>query len=297
MTMDAHGLPELGILRRCWPEYDDDSTTHEVHVGDVVFGGTAPVIVAGPCAVESLEQTLGIARAVRQAGGVLLRGGVFKPRSNPHSFQGLGLEGLEILAEARRQTGLGVVTEVLDPRLVETVAAVADMIQVGSRSMHNFPLLTEVGRTSKPVLLKRGWSATLEEWLCAAEYVAKEGNRDIVLCERGVRTSCHWSYARSVLDLNVIEPLRRATALPVIVDPSHATGDWRLVAPLSRAAIAAGAHGLLIEVVLGERERASVRCDAQQGVPPELLQSIVQDVRDLPAPFSRRESLTASGPR
>jgi 3-deoxy-7-phosphoheptulonate synthase len=224
---------------------------------------------------------LNIAREVRRAGGRLLRGGAFKPRSNPYSFQGLGREGLEILAEAREETGLGVVTEVLDPRLVDEVASFADMIQIGSRSMQNFPLLEEVGRTAKPVLLKRGWSATLEEWLCAAEYIAKEGNRDIVLCERGVRSSCHWDHARSVLDLNVIEPLRRATPLPIVVDPSHATGDWTLVAPMSRAAVASGAQGLLVEVVEQDVDRSRLKCDAQQGVPPTLLRSIVDEARGI----------------
>lgn len=274
------GLPDLTVLRRCWPEYSDPSTTHRVRVADVEFGGAVPVIVAGPCAVESLQQTLGIALAVRKAGCQLMRGGVFKPRTNPYSFQGLGMKGLEILAEVRERTGLGVVTEVMDPRAVEHVVRYADMLQIGSRAMHNFPLLTEVGKTKMPVLLKRGWSATLEEWICAAEYVAKEGNRNIVLCERGVRASCHWSYARNLLDLNVLEPLRRETPLPVIVDPSHATGQWSLVAPLSRAALAAGAHGLLIEVVDTETTRAGLKCDAQQGVPPEILEEIMATARD-----------------
>ena len=279
--MTIERLPELGVLRRNWPAYADVATTHEVVVNGVHIGTAAPVVIAGPCAVESRTQTLSIARDVREAGGKLLRGGAFKPRSNPNSFQGLGHEGLEILAEARQETGLGIVTEVLDPRLVEEVASYADMLQIGSRSMQNFPLLTAVGRTGKPVLLKRGWSATLEEWLCAAEYIAKEGNRDIVLCERGVRSACHWDHSRCVLDLNVIEPLRRATPLPIIVDPSHATGDWTLVAPMSRAAVASGAQGLLVEVVEDGADRALVKCDGQQGVPPELLQSIVRDVQGI----------------
>jgi 3-deoxy-7-phosphoheptulonate synthase len=269
------GFTELSVLRRCGSEYEQLETTRRVKVRDVEIGGPEPIVIAGPCAVESYDQTLAIARVVRAAGLGLLRGGAFKPRTNPHDFQGLGVEGLEILSEVRRQTGVGVVTEVLDPRLVEQVSAHADMLQIGSRSMHNYPLLTEVGKGSLPVLLKRGFSATLEEWLCAAEYIAKEGNLAIVLCERGLRTSCHDAYARSVLDLNVIGPLRRATPLPVIVDPSHATGDWTLVEPVSRAAIAAGAHGLLIEVVAGDAERSTLRCDARQGVPPDVLGSIV----------------------
>jgi len=268
-------LPDLQILRDNWSAYGDPASTHQVSVNGVTFGGERPVVIAGPCAVESYEQTLNIARAVKRAGGQMLRGGVFKPRTNPHSFQTLGNEGLEILAAVRKETGLGVVTEVLDPRLVEKVADVADMLQIGSRSMHSSPLLIEAGLAGKPVLLKRGWSATLEEWLCAAEYVASNGNRDIVMCERGIRASCHWSYARNLLDLNVIEPLRRATPLPIIVDPSHATGQWTLVSALSRAALAAGAHGLLIEVVDKEEVRSTLKCDPEQGIPPEVLAEIV----------------------
>jgi len=279
-VQDAHDrLPDLSILRRCWPAYADPRSTCEVTVRGVPVGGAEVQVIAGPCAVESLEQTLAVAEVVRAAGGRLLRGGAYKPRTNPHSFQGLGLEGLEILAEVRRVTGLAVVTEVLDPRRVEEVAAHADMLQIGSRSMQNFPLLTEVGRTRLPVLLKRGWCATLEEWLCAAEYVAQEGNTQIVLCERGVRATCHWSYARSILDLNVIEPLRRATPLPVVVDPSHACGHWSLVAALGQAALAAGAHGLLVEAVEAGADRSRLRSDAEQGVPPEVLSAIFAAAR------------------
>lgn len=288
--MTIERLPELSVLRRNWPEYAGEATTREVEVNGVRIGAADPVVIAGPCAVESRSQTMNIAREVSEAGGALLRGGAYKPRSNPNSFQGLGREGLEILAEARQATGLGVVTEVLDPRLVEEVATYADMLQIGSRSMQNFPLLIEVGKAGKPVLLKRGWSATLEEWLCSAEYIAKQGNRDIVLCERGVRASCHWDHARSVLDLNVIEPLRRATPLPIIVDPSHATGDWTLVSPMSRAAVASGAQGLLIEVVEQDADRALVKCDGHQGVPPRLLKSIVRDIRGIAETTAPRAS-------
>jgi len=283
-------LPELGILRSGWPDYADLSTTHSVTVRDVEIGGPSPVVIAGPCAVESFEQTLAVARRVRDAGGQLLRGGAYKPRTNPHSFQGLGIAGLEILDEVRRITGLGIVTEVLDPRLVEEVASRADMLQIGSRSMHNYPLLTEVGRASIPVLLKRDRSATLCEWLCAAEYIAMEGNRDIVLCERGVRVSGHSEYARNLLDLNVIEPLRRACPLPVVIDPSHATGDWTLVAPMSRAAIAAGAHGLLVEVINSEEERPLVLCDGEQGITPDVLDELMTLTTNSPGiPTLRRE--------
>ena len=270
------GFPALSVLRPQWEGHEHPGTTNRVVVGNAVFGGDRPVIIAGPCAVESFEQTLAIAETVRDAGGDLLRGGAFKPRTDPGTFQGMGSEGLQILAEVRRRTGIGIVTEVLDPRRVEEVAEVADMIQVGSRSMQNFPLLVEVGRAGRPVLLKRGWCATLQEWLCAAEYVAREGCRDIVVCERGIRASCHWDYARHVLDLNVLEPLRWATPMPVIVDPSHACGSAELVPPMSRAALAAGAHGLLIEVVATEQMRAALHCDAAQGILPAQLREIVE---------------------
>jgi 3-deoxy-7-phosphoheptulonate synthase len=270
------GLSNLSILRRNWPEYVDPGTTRVVDVAGVRIGGAHPVVIAGPCAVESYEQTLSAARAVAAAGAGLLRGGAFKPRTSPYSFQGLGDEGLDILARVRDETGLGVVTEVQDPRMVEKVAATADMLQIGSRSMQNFPLLVEVGRAGVPVLLKRGFSATLEEWLCAAEYVAREGTLDIVLCERGIRRDCSWSHARSEFDLEVIEPLRRATPLPVIGDPSHATGEWTRVEEVSRAALEAGAHGLLVEVLAPGTERSELRCDAHQGVPEDMLRRIVE---------------------
>jgi 3-deoxy-7-phosphoheptulonate synthase len=281
----ADQLPDLSILRRCWPTHADAGSTHTVAVNGEQIGDERPVVIAGPCAVESYEQMLSIAQTVVASGCKLMRGGVFKPRTNPHSFQGLREEGLEIFAEVRRQTGIGIVTEVMDPRLVERVAETADMIQIGSRSMQSFPLLTEVGKTGKPVLLKRGWSATLEEWLCAAEYIAVEGNKNIVLCERGIRASCHWSYARNLLDLNVIEPVRRATPLPVIVDPSHATGQWTLVAALARAALAAGAHGLLVEVVQAGVDRSQLKSDAQQGIPPEVLDEIMVEVKQSRVPM------------
>jgi 3-deoxy-7-phosphoheptulonate synthase len=268
-------FPDLSVLRRCWPEYADETRTHRVCVKGVEIGGASQVIIAGPCAVESFDQTLRVARAVKEAGAKLLRGGAFKPRTSPHSFQGLGTQGLEILREVRRQTGLGIVTEVMDPRLVSEVAETADMVQVGSRSMQNFPLLTEVGRLHIPVLLKRGWSVTLEEWLCAAEYIANEGNRDIVLCERGIRSSCHWSFAKNVFDLEVIEPLKEATPLPVIGDPSHATRDWRQVPAVSRTALEAGVHGLLIEVMAPGADRCTLKCDGGQAITPEVLGEIV----------------------
>jgi len=276
--IDAHS--DLTLLRSNWPEYADPARTHVVEVAGVRIGGTQPVVIAGPCAFESYEQTLSAARAVADAGCRLLRGGAFKPRTSPYSFQGLGMEGLEILRTVSAETGLAVVTEVQDPRLVEQVAEVAHMLQIGSRSMQNFPLLVEAGRAGRPILLKRGFSATLQEWLCAAEYIAREGCRDIVLCERGVRRNASWNEARSELDVDVFGPARRATPLPVIGDPSHATGDWTKVEEASAAALSAGAHGLLIEVLPPGVERSDLQCDPSQGVPAAVLRRIVELAND-----------------
>jgi 3-deoxy-7-phosphoheptulonate synthase len=218
-----------------------------VHIGDVPVGGGHPLaVVAGPCAVEAREVTLETARGVRAAGGSAFRGGAFKPRTSPYSFRGMGEEGLEILAEARAVTGLPIVTEVLAPDDVEAVARVADCLQIGARNMQNFSLLDAVGEQTKPVLLKRGMSATVEELLLSAEYVLARGNRNVILCERGIRT--FERYTRNTFDINAIPLLKRLTHLPVLADPSHGTGKWYLVTPVALAAVAAGADGLLIEV-------------------------------------------------
>ena len=218
-----------------------------VRIGDVPVGATAPLAVAaGPCSVETREQTLATARAVRHAGAVALRGGAFKPRTSPYQFRGLGESGLDILAEARAETGLPIITEVLTPGDVDAVARVADCLQIGARNMQNFALLDAVGEQSKPVLLKRGMSATVEELLLSAEYVLAKGNRNVILCERGIRT--FEKYTRNTFDVNAIPLLKRLTHLPVLADPSHGTGKWYLVAPVALAAVAAGADGLLIEV-------------------------------------------------
>jgi 3-deoxy-7-phosphoheptulonate synthase len=267
------------VSRTTYPEYADAGSTKVVEAGGVRFGDDRSVIIAGPCAVESRKQTLEVARAVKECGADMLRGGAFKPRTSPYEFQGLGKEGLEILAEVRAETGLPLVTEVMDVRLVELVSQYADMIQIGSRNMHCYPLLVEVGRSGKPVLLKRGMAASLLEWLGAAEYVAKEGNRNIVLCERGVRTSVAGEYSRFTLDLNVITAVRALTYLPVVVDPSHATGDPQMVPPASRAAIECGAHGLIIEVIGENTDRAIVRCDGFQGIRPSVLQELIRAIR------------------
>lgn len=288
-------LSELRLTRSNWPEYRNPDTTREVVVAGVRIGGARPVVIAGPCAVESYDQTMSAARAVVAAGGRLLRGGAFKPRTSPYSFQGLGAAGLEILRAVRDETGLGVVTEVQDPRLVSQVAEVADMLQIGSRSMQNFPLLIEAGRAGRPVLLKRGFSATLEEWLCAAEYMAREGCHDIVLCERGVRRDASWSGSRSELDLDIFGPARRLTPLPVIGDPSHATGDWTRVEDAGLAALRAGAHGLLIEVLPPAVERANLRCDPMQGVSVETLQRIMDFAADFDVPSPPTTSEMVAG--
>ena len=249
-----------------------------VQVGPVRFGETRPVVIAGPCAVESREQTLQVARAVKAAGAEMLRGGAFKPRTSPHDFQGLGVEGLKILWEAGRETGLPIVTEVMDPRLVQIVGKYADMLQIGSRNMQNYPLLVEAGRSGKPVLLKRGMAASLCEWLGAAEYVAKEGNLEIVLCERGIKAFPAGEYSRNVLDLNVIPAVKEETFLPVIVDPSHATGVASMIEGASCAAIQYGSHGLIIEVACDDEGTAPPKCDAAQAINPATLKRIVRFV-------------------
>ena len=218
-----------------------------VQVDGVPVGGPAPLaVMAGPCSVESRDQTLATARAVRAAGATILRGGAFKPRSSPYAFRGLGADWLELLAEARAETGLAICTEVLTPGDVEAVARVADCLQIGARNMQNYALLDAVGEQPKPVLLKRGMAASIEELLLSAEYVLARGNRNVILCERGIRT--FERYTRNTFDVNAIPLLKRLSHLPVIGDPSHGTGKWYLVAPVALAAVAAGADGLIIEV-------------------------------------------------
>jgi len=239
----------------------------------VRVGGRELAIIAGPCAIESREQAFAAAGRVRQAGARLFRGGAFKPRTSPYSFQGLGKEGLEILADVRRAFGLAVVTETIDPENCDLVEQYADVLQVGARNMQNFSLLKRVGRSSKPVLLKRGLSATLEEFLMAAEYILSEGNYNVVLCERGVRTFA--DHTRNTLDLSVIPAVKRLSHLPIIVDPSHGTGKRDKVIPLSRAAIAVGADGLMVEVH-PEPDRAL--SDGYQSLAPEQFETLMGEV-------------------
>jgi 3-deoxy-7-phosphoheptulonate synthase len=247
-----------------------------VDVGGVLIGGEEPIVMAGPCSVENEAMLLETARFVASNGARVLRGGAFKPRTSPYSFQGLGEEGLRMLAAARDETGLRVVSEVVTPLDVEMVARHVDMLQVGTRNMQNYALLQEVGRSGKPVLLKRGMSSTVEEWLLAAEYVLSRGNRDVVLCERGIRT--FETSTRFTLDLNSVPLVRELSHLPVVVDPSQGTGRWSLVRPMSLAAVAAGAQGLIIEVHPRPNEALS---DGAQSLDFESFGRLMRELRRL----------------
>ena len=247
-----------------------------VDVCGVKVGGGHFVIIAGPCSVETPEQVMEAARAVKAAGGLMMRGGAFKPRTSPYAFQGLGEEGLRMMAAARDETGLPIVTEIMDPRDLDVVYRYADMVQIGARNMQNFLLLAEVGRLDKPVLLKRGLSATVEEWLMAAEYVVKEGNRQVVLCERGIRT--FERATRNTLDLGAVAVVKLASHLPVIVDPSHATGRTDLVLPLSLAGVAVGADGVIVET---HPNPEHALCDGPQALPSAAFGEYAARVLDL----------------
>ena len=248
--------------------------TTVVDVRGVEVGGPTVVVMAGPCAVESPEQLLATARAVQASGASILRGGAFKPRTSPYSFQGLKEQGLEILKWVSYETGLPIVTEVMETRKIEQVCEYSDMLQVGSRHMHSYPLLEEVGRVDKPVLLKRGWCATLDEFLFSAEYVLKQGNERVVLCERGIRT--FEPSTRNTLDLNAVPVLKRLTHLPVIVDPSHGTGHWWMVPQMGRGAVAVGADGLLVEV---HNDPDTALSDGPQSLKPERFDAMMDEVR------------------
>lgn len=245
-----------------------------VALNGIKVGGEKVVVMAGPCAVESREQLLETARVVKEAGATVLRGGAFKPRTSPYSFQGLGLEGLKLLAEARRETGLLIVTEVMSPEAVPLVSTYADILQIGARNMQNYALLHAVGESQKPVLLKRGMMSTMEELLMSAEYILSHGNDRLILCERGIRT--FERYTRNTLDINAVPMLKQLTHLPVFVDPSHGTGRWSLVGPVARAAIAAGADGLLIEVHPHPEEALS---DGAQSLKPERFAHLMEELR------------------
>ncbi len=258
-----------------------------VDVAGVKIGDGTPVVMSGPCAVESREQLFEAADIVKKAGAQFLRGGAYKPRTSPYSFQGLEEQGLKFLAEARERTGLRVVTEVTTVEAVDRVAAYADMLQVGARNMQNFGLLKAVGKSGKPVLLKRGLAATIDEWLNAAEYIMNEGNPDVVLCERGIRT--YETYTRNTLDLSAVAAVKHLSHLPIIVDPSHGTGKWRMVQPMAYAAIAAGADGLMIEM---HPNPAKALSDGPQSLTPEHFERVMNGVRKLSS-FLREEGLAA----
>lgn len=247
-----------------------------LRVGDATIGGEELAIIAGPCAVESREQTFAVAEAVQSSGARFLRGGAFKPRSSPYDFAGLGEEGLKILAEAREAFGLKIVTEALDAPGVDLVEEYADVIQVGARNMQNFTLLRRVGKSKLPVLLKRGIAATVDEWLLAAEYIMSEGNYQVVLCERGVRTFAQ--HTRNTLDLGAIPAIRRISHLPIVVDASHAAGKSHLVGPLARAGVAVGADGVMVEV---HNNPDAALCDAAQALTPKQYLKMVQEIRGI----------------
>jgi 3-deoxy-7-phosphoheptulonate synthase len=248
---------------------EEDSRT--VVTVDNVKIGEEFVVIAGPCSVENEEQTIKTAQKVKEAGANMLRGGAFKPRTSPYDFQGLGLKGLKILEKAKKETGLPVVTEVTDPRDVSWIGEYADVLQIGTRNMQNFSLLKEVGKVQKPVLLKRGMYSTLQEWLNCAEYVLSEGNPNVILCERGIRT--FETYTRNTLDLSIVPSVKEVTHLPIIVDPSHGTGRLSLIEPMSLAAMAAGADGVMIEVHHNPQEAI---CDADQAMPPEMFAGLME---------------------
>lgn len=258
-----------------------------VKVGDVEIGGGLPVVMAGPCAVESREQLMEAAEIVKSAGAEFLRGGAYKPRTSPYSFQGLEEKGLQYLVEARERTGLKIVTEVTMVEAVASVAEYADMLQIGARNMQNFGLLKEVGRAGKPVLLKRGLAATIDEWLNAAEYIMNEGNPNVVLCERGIRT--YETYTRNTLDLSAVAAVKHLSHLPIIVDPSHGTGKWRMVKPMALAAVAAGADGLMMEV---HPNPARALSDGSQSLTPENYRELMVGVHKI-ARFMRDEGIVS----
>jgi len=289
--LNLRAMPGVGEVVRVSKPYklvsrENHPTASTITVGeraDVHIGPDTFVLIAGPCAVETPEQTFEAAQMAKDAGATMLRGGAYKPRTSPYAFQGLGRRGLEILAEARELTGLPVVTEVVDPADVPLVAEYADMLQIGTRNMQNFPLLQAVGSVAKPVMLKRGLSATYEEWLMAAEYIAQRGNLDIVLCERGIRT--FETATRNTLDVSAVPMVHALSHLPIIVDPSHSAGKRDLVVPLTRAAIAVGADAVMVDV---HGDPTTALCDGPQALFGQALDDLAQACRDLPPLLGRQ---------
>ena len=285
-------LPEVESVTRitkpyklCSRDFKHSDTVIDVN-GVHIGGGSDFVVMAGPCSVETREQINETAHAVAKGGARLLRGGAFKPRTSPYSFQGLGEEGLEFLSEARRVTGLPVITEVMEPDEVDVVDQYTDVFQSGTRNMQNFPLLRRVGQARKPVMLKRGMSATIEEWLQASEYILAEGNKDVMLCERGIRT--FEPMMRNTLDLAVVPMMRRLTHLPIIVDPSHGTGAWYLVTPMALAAAAAGADGVIVEV---HPDPNNAWSDGPQALTPKSFEKMMRSLEAVCSAVGRRVSV------
>lgn len=264
---------------------NEDQPATRVRVGDLLVGGETIIVMAGPCTVETDEQLMETAREVKEAGAHILRGGAFKPRTLPYSFQGLGEEGLRLLARARDETGLPIVTEVMSPEDVELVEAYTDVLQIGTRNMQNFPLLKRVGRASKPVLLKRGMSATIYEWLGCAEYILSEGNPDVILCERGIRSFN--DVTRNTLDISAVPIIKQVSRLPVIVDPSHGTGIRSLVTPMTKAGVAAGADGALVEV---HCDPDHALCDGAQSLRPWEFRALMEELEPLARAVGKRLS-------
>jgi len=262
-------------------DFKAEDTT--INISGNVIGGRKIQVIAGPCAVENRTMIVSIAEKVKNAGASFLRGGAFKPRSSPYSFQGLREEGLKYLSEAREKTGLPIVTELMDPRDIEIVIRYSDVVQIGARNMQNFSLLLEVGSCDKPILLKRGLSATIKEWLMAAEYIMSRGNQKVILCERGIRT--FETATRNTLDLSAVPLLKQLTHLPVVVDPSHGVGKWDLVAPMSKAAVAAGADGLVIEVHTNPEEALS---DGEQSIKPSAFKKLMDELKPIAIAVGRK---------
>ncbi len=262
-------------------DFKAEDTT--INIRGNVIGGKKIQVIAGPCAVENRTMIVSIAEKVKNAGASFLRGGAFKPRSSPYSFQGLREEGLKYLSEAREKTGLSIVTELMDPRDIEIVIRYSDVVQIGTRNMQNFSLLLEVGTCNKPILLKRGLSATIKEWLMAAEYIMSRGNQKVILCERGIRT--FETATRNTLDLSAVPLLKQLTHLPVVVDPSHGVGKWDLVAPMSKAAVAAGADGLIIEVHTNPEEALS---DGEQSIKPSAFKKLMDELKPIAIAVGRK---------
>lgn len=267
-------MPVVTPYKLASREFHPEDTV--IRIGDLTIGGNELQVMAGPCAVESREQMLEVAEMVKASGAKILRGGAFKPRTSPYSFAGLEEKGLQFMAEAREKTGLKIVSEVMDPRSVEMVAEYCDIVQIGARNMQNFNLLREVGKINKPVLLKRGLSATIEEWIMAAEYILAGGNEQVIFCERGIRT--FETFTRNTLDISAVPIIKSLTHLPIIVDPSHGTGKWRLVQPMARAAVAAGADGLMIEV---HPDPLHAMSDGPQSLKPHKFDAVMEELQQM----------------